>query len=229
VVTLPNEAVHGLFTRTFFKLGIYGSGPASLLRAVWPPVVLLVCLGCTPVLDALPADSGRKVLCESAGIVMGRVTTELTGQTTRPFMPELRFFELVEVISGNRTRVNVGTSDTHFVVPLPPGEYALGRVQISEGAFQALADIGARFSLLDGTLTDLGTWNLGVESPQYDRTLSFSNINERSHVQTALNSYPCLRGRSYVSASTVPGAIETRLYETAPYPRFWWFRRHHTS
>lgn len=209
---------------------LYWPKAALLVRGVLLPVIITTFLGCAPVLEVLPVNSQESGLCDHATILVGHVTTLLTEPTMRPFIPQLRFFELINIAKGDRVRVNVESNETNFILPLPPGEYAISRVQISEGAFQALADLEARFSLSEGNVTNLGMWSLGIESPQYDRKILFSFSNKLDFdVQRTLHSYPCLRSRSVVSTSVDPAAIETRLYETAPYPRFWWFRRHHTS
>ena len=212
------------------KSGVQGSNAALLVLGGSLAVLMTLLYGCTPVLEALPAGSSEGGVCNSATILRGRVTTGLTGPSTRPFVPKLQFFELVNTTLGHRVRINVESDDTSFVLPLPPGDYQLTRVGISEGAFQALAEIGAGFMLSEGTMTDIGTWHLSIESPQYDREIVFSSSSEpNDHIKSTMGAYPCLSTRSVVSTSVYPAAVETRLYETAPYPRIWWFRRHHTT
>ena len=212
------------------KSGVQGSNAALLVLGGSLAVLMTLLYGCTPVLEALPAGSSEGGVCNSATILRGRVTTGLTGPSTRPFVPKLQFFELVNTTLGHRVRINVESDDTSFVLPLPPGDYQLTRVGISEGAFQALAEIGAGFMLSEGTMTDIGTWHLSIESPQYDREIVFSSSSEpKDHIKSTMGAYPCLGARSVVSTSVYPAAVETRLYETAPYPRIWWFRRHHTT
>jgi hypothetical protein len=48
-------------------------------------------------------------------------------------------------------------------------------------------------------------------------------------VRQALAPYQILRDRHLSTHILTPSTVETRLYEISPYPRFWWFRRHHTS
>lgn len=176
----------------------------------------------------MPAVPNR-VPAEGA-VVVGHVITVLTGPTTRWYTPELRFFELVNSASGERIRVDVQDDDAWFVLPLPAGEYELSRLQISEGAFLGMAGLDPKFQAVDGRVTYVGTWRLGVESPQYDRTVLLSAVEEtEAVVQEALASYPQLRGRPVSTELLTPPIIETRLFEVPPYPRFWWFRRHHTS
>lgn len=167
---------------------------------------------------------------EHSSVVIGRAVTVLLGPTTRWFTPELWFFELVNVATQERIRVDVNSDDAWFVLPVPSGRYALSQVQISEGAFMGMAGLGSQFEAGEGDVTYVGTWRFGVESPQYDRTVLLSAVAEpESTLRDALTSYPALEARPITTHLLTPSIIETRLYERLPYPRFKWFRRHHTS
>ena len=182
-------------------------------------------LGCAIMLTPLPdsVPSGQS-------IALGRVITLLTGPTTRWFTPELRFFEVVNTSSQERFRVDVNSDDTWFVLPVPPGEYELSRLQIAEGAFLGTAGLEPTFRVAEGQVTYIGTWRLGIESPQYDRSVLLSAIEEpQSVVAEAIAQYPSLHDRSVTTDLLTPSTVETRIYEVPPYPRFKWFRRHQTS
>jgi hypothetical protein len=183
---------------------------------------LTACVTTMPLVpDAIPQHSS---------VVIGRAVTVLLGPTTRWFTPELRFFELVNVATQERIRVDVNSDDAWFILPVLPGQYALSRIQISEGAFMGLAGLDSQFQVSDGDVTYVGTWRFGVESPQYDRTVLLSAIADpEPALRDALTSYPALEARPITTHLLTPSTIETRLYEAPPYPRFWWFRRHHTS
>ncbi|MGE0276681.1 MAG: hypothetical protein AB7G68_17530 [Nitrospiraceae bacterium] len=197
------------------------------MRHVVLSFVLLTFGGCVTTLPASP-DSSEVTL--SSALVVGHVVTVLIGPTTRPYAPELRFFELINTATQERIRVDIESKDRWFIVPLLPGDYELSRLQISEGAFQSTAGLNPGFKVIERRITYVGTWRLGIESPQYDRSALLSAIEEdREIVRRALVSYDSLREYPFSTYLLAPTPIETRLYEVPPYPRFWWFRRHHTS
>jgi hypothetical protein len=186
---------------------------------------VFVLTGCVVTMPLVP-----DAIPEHSSVVIGRAVTLLVGPTTRWYTPELRFFELINVATQERIRVDVNSDDAWFVLPVPAGRYALSRVQISEGAFMGMAGLDSQFQAGDGDVTYVGTWRFGVESPQYDRTVLLSAVAEpEPALRDALTLYPGLDTRTITTHLLTPSTIETRLYETPPYPRFKWFRRHHTS
>jgi hypothetical protein len=189
--------------------------------------LLLLCAvtGCVTTLPVRPES-----VSSDGAIVVGRAVTVLLGPTTRWFIPELRFFEVVNTVTNARIRVDVNSDDAWFVLPLPAGQYELSRIQISEGAFMGVAGLNPQFQVSEGGVTYVGTWRFGVESPQYDRSVLLSAVTERDpSIRDALAPYPVLVDRPIVTHLLTPPTIETRLYEVPPYPRVWFFRRHHTS
>jgi hypothetical protein len=189
--------------------------------------LLLLCAvtGCVTTLPVRPESVSR-----DGAIVVGRAVTVLLGPTTRWFIPELRFFEVVNTVTNARIRVDVNSDDAWFVLPLPAGQYELSRIQISEGAFMGVAGLNPQFQVSEDGVTYVGTWRFGVESPQYDRSVLLSAVTERDpSIRDALAPYPVLVDRPIVTHLLTPPTIETRLYEVPPYPRVWFFRRHHTS
>lgn len=201
---------------------------------VQQPVILLFLLtviGCTTTLPALPESSelSRSVSYDGA-LVVGRAMTVLTGPTTRAYVPELRFFELINTATQDRIRIEIESDDRWFILPLPPGDYELSRLQVSEGGFLATAALNPGFKVADGQITYVGTWRFGIESPQYDRSVLLSAVTESEDaVRRALAPYGSLKDRPFLTDLLNPATVETRLYEVPPYPRYWWFRRHHTS
>jgi hypothetical protein len=189
--------------------------------------VLVMCMmaGCVTTMPAHP-----EMVSGDGAVVIGRAMTVLLGPTTRWSTPELRFFEVINTDTHARFRVDVNSDDAWFVLPLPTGRYEVSRVQISEGAFLAMAGIQPGFRVVDDQVTYIGTWRIGVESPQYDRTMLLSAVaDDEQSVREALAPYPALDGRPIATELLSPSTIEARLYEVPPYPRVWWFRRHHTS
>ena len=193
--------------------------------------VFLTLIGCTVTLPALPDPSElSEPLASGGAVVVGHVVTVLMGPTTRWYTPELRFFELINTTTQDRIRVNIESKDRWFILPLPPGDYELSRLQISEGGFLAMAGLNPGFRVVEGRVTYVGTWRLGIESPQYDRGVFLSAVIESEEaVRVALTPYPSLQDRPFSTELLTPATVEARLYEMPPYPRVWWFRRHHTS
>ena len=199
-------------------------------RKLLGALILCTLPGCTSTLPALPDVSSLSEPYRDGTVVTGHVMTVLMGPTTRWYPPELRFFELVNSVTHDHIRVDVGNSDGWFILALPAGDYEVSRLQISEGAFLSMAGMNSRFSAIDNQVTYVGTWRLGVESPQYDRSILLSVIAESEDiVRQALLPYQILQDRPLSTDILTPSTVETRLYEMPPYPRFWWFRRHHTS
>jgi hypothetical protein len=167
----------------------------------------------------------------TGSLVVGRVLTVLTGETSRRYPPEVRFFELEDQKSQKRFQVEVKSRDQYFAVDLPPGEYRLNRVQISEGPFMSMADLVMTFSIDSGSTTYVGTWRFGVDSPRYGRKVVTSIIadqEETARVRDFLNDqYPSFNESSMVERLPQPSQTEARLYEVMPYPRYpRYFRRH---
>ena len=211
-----------------------GNIVAYVCIAMWQLIsslVLLTVIGCSTTLPALPESSElSSSVPTGASLVVGHVVTVLMGPTTRAYVPELRFFELINTTTRDRVRVEVESGDRWFVLPLPPGDYELSRLQVSEGGFLATAALNPGFKILEGEVTSVGTWRLGIESPQYDRRVLLSAVEESEDaVRQALAPYHSLQDRTFLTNLLSPATVETRLYEVPPYPRYWWFRRHHTS
>lgn len=201
------------------------------MRRLVLSIILPMLVGCATTLPALPDSSDlTEPLPSDGAIVVGHVVTVLIEPTNRAYAPELHFFELINTATQERVRVEVESKDRWFILPLGPGDYELSRLQISEGAFLAMAGLNPGFKVMEGEITYIGTWRLGIESPQYDRSILLSAIAEgREAVHRGLASYPSLQDHPFSTKLLTPATVETRLYEIPPYPKFWWFRRHHTS
>lgn len=197
-------------------------------------MVQLVCVltvvaslwGCVTRLPALidPQDV-------TGGLVVGRVTTALTGDRSRRFSPAVRFVEIEDQVFHKRFQVEINSPDRHVVVHLPSGQYRLTRVQISEGPFMSMADVAMTFPIDATAMTYVGTWRFGVDVPHYGRRLMVSVIAdqaEREKAQEFLDvQYSTLKGSSMVEMLPQPTEVEARLYEVMPYPRYpRYFRRH---
>ena len=167
----------------------------------------------------------------TGSLVVGRVLTVLTGETSRRYPPEVRFFELEEQTSQKRFQVEVKSRDQYFAVDLSPAEYRLNRVQISEGPFVSMDDVSMAFSVDAGAITYVGTWRFEVDSPRYGRMVVASVIADQAEAAGVWDflddRYPTFDGRSMVETLPQPAQMEARLYEVMPYPRYpRYFRRH---
>jgi hypothetical protein len=193
----------------------------------WVGLVGVVLAGCVTDLPPTVAPTA-----EALPLVIGRVTTVITGETRRIYDPALRFFELVNRQTQERFRVDVESDDQQFVLSLPPGEYELTRVQINEGPFMSLAQLSTSFALEQGAITYLGTWRFGVDSPRYGRMVLLStSVDEREKglaEQLIKERYPGHEIQAVVTVLPDPAETEARLYEVMPYPRIpRYFQRHY--
>ena len=181
---------------------------------------------------ATQMDSQGTILEEKAGaIAVGRVAVVITGETKRIYEPSVRSFELINQQTSQRFQVEIQSDDQQFALALPPGDYELNRVQINEGPFMSMAQLSNSFALSDQTVTYLGTWRFGVDSPRYGRKVVLSIIGDDRGRQEAAGLiqevYPSHDGRPMVTALPVPAESEWRLYEVMSYPRIpRYFQRH---
>lgn len=192
----------------------------------WIAGITLSCVGCT---TGLPAEGG--VSEKSHPLVIGRIAAVITGELARKYEPQVRSFEIEAVQSRERFKVEINSEDRHFAIRLPPGDYQLYRVQISEGPFMSLAEMNALFSVKQDSVTYVGTWRFGVESPGYGRMLALSIVmdaEDRTRAQSFMEQQdPTLEGMPLTPVLPAPPTLETRLYEVMPYPRYpSYFRRH---
>ena len=124
-----------------------------------------------------------------------------------------------------------GADNERFVLALPPGDYELIRVQINEGPFLSVAQLASGFSIGPHSITYLGTWRFGVDSPKYGRMVSISMVNDEQDladiVQTLALNDPSLDREVVTTVLPDPPQLQARLFEVMPYPRVpRYFRRH---
>jgi len=163
-------------------------------------------------------------------VVFGRTIALLTGETSRSYLPKVRFMELMNRQTLQRYSIELQSDDKMFVLQLPAGEYALTRVQISEGPFMSMADYESTFRIGTEPLTYLGTWRFGIDSPRYGRMIVLSAVRDQQEEtlaqRTLFEQYPALDGKKVVAVLPNPNEAQTRLYEVMPYPRYpTYFRR----
>lgn len=193
----------------------------------WAGLILIVLNGCA---TELPATTDS--IDSPATLVVGRITTVLTGERKRIYEPMLRTFELENQQTHERFRVNIQSDDEQFALSLPPGKYELSRIQISEGPFMSMAQLSSSFTLEEGAITYLGTWRFGVDSPRYGRMVVLSMVvKEEDKVQAEQiikQKYPAHEAPAVMTVLPDPNESEARLYEVMPYPRYpRYFQRHY--
>lgn len=181
---------------------------------------------CVRELPAVPEEG----LVQS-NVAVGRVVAVLTGERSRIYEPAVRSFEVQNRRTKERLTVEVESNDERFIVPLEPGDYELIRVQINEGPFLSMAQLGSVFSVGQDPVTYVGIWRFGVDSPKYGRMLSVSMINDEEDRTQALDTLaskdPSLDLRGVTTVLPNPTEQQARLYEVMPYPRVpRYFRRH---
>ena len=130
-----------------------------------------------------------------------------------------------------RFKIHVKSKDRYFSISLPPGRYAMNRVQVSEGPFLSIAQLAANFTLQPDVVTFVGTWRFGIDSPKYGRQVIVSMIHDeqdQKRVQQFVNdSYPAYSTRPLMVLIPEPPHEEARLFELVPYPNYSrYFRRH---
>lgn len=188
----------------------------------------LAAAGCTASLGPAPAS-----LAADRPIVFGRVLVLLLGPTTRWYEPQVEFIEVEHRQTSARFRLWLQSDDRTFRLNLPAGSYQVTRVQIHEGPHVSMADFTATFEVGPDSLTYLGTWRFGLESPRYGRMVVLSLRQEEGEQAEAerelVERHPFLAGRPVVALLPEPASAQTRLYEVRPYPnlpryfmRHWW-------
>jgi hypothetical protein len=187
---------------------------------------LLLLAGCATEFPAVPEEGTVQ-----SNVAVGRIVAVLTGERSRIYEPAVKSFEVQNRQTKERFSVEIESDDEHFIVPLAPGDYELIRVQINEGPFLSMAELGSVFSVGHDPVTYVGTWRFGVDSPKYGRMVSVSIINnDEDRVQvlhTLVVSDPSVDVEAVATALPNPAEVQTRLYEVMPYPRVpRYFRRH---
>jgi hypothetical protein len=196
------------------------------IALAWIAGITLSCVGC-----ATEVPSLIEAPMKNRPLVMGRVVAVITGESSRMYGPKVRFFEVGKEGTHERFTVDIQSDDGQFTIALPPGDYRLNRVQISEGPFMSMAEMNASFSVGQDPLTYVGTWRFGVDSPKYGRMVALSIVmdaDDRSRAESFLvQEYPAFEGVPVTSVLPDPPTMEARLYEVMPYPRYpSYFRRH---
>ena len=188
--------------------------------------VLAMCLqlvGCSMAKSHdLNNSTGKK------SVVMGFVRVEPTGPFFRKHQSEplVRFFDVRNTTTGERTRVHVTEKPERFVTGLSPGQYEVFRIQIGEGPFRSEAHVDMSFDVLPDKANYLGIWRLQIDSPQTVRMLHWRVIEEVLDRKMLVALYPELAEQDLVVSLPQPESTEIRLFAVAPLqPRSKYFYR----
>jgi len=166
-----------------------------------------------------------------SNVAIGRAVAVLTGERSRIYEPTVRSFEIQNSHTRQRFTVEIKSDNELFILPLAPGDYELIRVQISEGPFMSMAQLTSTFSVGHDSITYLGTWRFGIDSPKYGRMVSISMVSDEEDRAQAAESlglmYPSLDRPVVATVLPDPPELQVRLFEVMPYPRVpRYFRRH---
>ena len=188
--------------------------------------MMMLLQGCVTEVPSVPEDPAVQ-----PNVAIGRVVALLTGERGRIYEPAVKSFEIESRETQRRYTVEIQSDSKQFIVPLAPGDFELVRVQISEGPFLSIAQLGSTFSVSRDPVTYLGTWRFGIDSPKYGRMVSLSMVDDQEDCVEVLDMLaqkdPLVDLGVIATALPNPPEIRTRLYEVMPYPRVpRYFRRH---
>ena len=194
-----------------------------MVRCIVMGVLLLA--GCATELPIAPESTQP-----DKAVVFGRTIAVLTGETTRPYRPRVRFMEIMNRQTLDRFSIEIESDDKMFILQVPAGDYVFTRVQIAEGPFMSMADYDSSFRVGAEPVTYVGTWRFGIDSPRYGRMIVLSAVRDQQEElkaeQSLVQQYPTLDGKKITAALPNPNEAQTRLYEVMPYPRYpTYFRR----
>ncbi len=178
---------------------------------------------------SVPAD--QPDLAPGGSVVFGRVVTLLMAPSSRTYEPKVRFFELMNRATRERTRVTIDSNDKFFALSLSAGDYELTRLQIHEGPFTAMAELSLAFRVGNEPMSYVGTWRIGVDAPRNNRQVLVSAVRDQADQAAAENriraEYPALAGQPIAALLPEPASVQVPLYEVMPYPRVTpYYRRH---
>lgn len=158
-------------------------------------------------------------------MAFGGIDIETIGPNPRQFPARLRFFDVVNVSTQERTRVMVESEAQTFSVFLMPGHYEVVRLQITEGPFRTESSITMRFHISPNQLTYLGTWQLKVDTPRTQRMVWMEVSEKNSKWEKAFEAHPILKGKSVGNSFPELTVHQARMYVVAPIPKVKYFYR----
>ncbi|MGB0910905.1 MAG: hypothetical protein ACPGYT_11130, partial [Nitrospirales bacterium] len=158
-------------------------------------------------------------------LAIGEIVVYSKGKNPRQFPSQLRFFDVVNTISRDRTRVSVEKQEGAFSVPLEPGQYKVVRIQINEGPFMAESHVAWSFNMKSNAVTYIGKWELEVDTPRTERMVRLKVSEDRSSWNAIIEAEPELKSKAVVHSLAESVEDTTRLYAVAPNPKIKYFYR----
>jgi len=94
-----------------------------------------------------------------------------------------------------------------------------------------MAQLTATFTVYNNSITYVGTWRFGIDSPKYGRMVTVSMVEDDDDrtrtVRFVKQTFPLMDQGTVTTVLPDPPGSQTRLFEVAPYPRYSrYFRRH---
>ena len=166
---------------------------------------------------------------KSESVVVGVIQVETKGPYFRMHQKEalVRFFDVRNNKTGERTRIHIEPEAEMFVTKLSPGDYELFRIQIGEGPFRSESHVNMGFDVPEEKKTVyLGTWKLRVDPPKTVRMLRWDILSEASDRDLLVALSPDLSDKPVVISLPQPVTTQVRLFAVAPsQPRAKYFYR----
>ncbi|GJL69713.1 MAG: hypothetical protein NPIRA06_23480 [Nitrospirales bacterium] len=158
-------------------------------------------------------------------LAFGGIDIEIIGPNPRQFPTRLRFFDVIDVSTQERTRVMVEAETQTFSVSLLPGHYEVIRLQFNEGPFRAEVSVTMRFHIPANQLTYLGTWQLKVDTPRTQRMVRMEIPEKNPNWGAVFEADPILKGKFVVNSFPQLSTHKTRLFVVSPIPKVPYFYR----
>ncbi len=161
----------------------------------------------------------------SRSLVFGVVDLHTVGPNPRQFPVQLRFFDVVNTVTQERTRVSVEKHYGAFSVSLVPGQYEIVRIQVNEGPFMAESHVSHSFHIESNEVVYLGKWQLDVDTPRTERMVRMTIVEDRVQWDAIIESDPQLTNQTIVNSFPGPLVGTTRLYAITSNSKIKYFNR----
>ncbi len=209
-------------------MGLSSSSKTRLLRIDWVVAGLLMSLCLHLVGCSTSGLNDVEKPTPDQSIVLGFIQVAPRGPYFRMHQTEasVRFFDVRNTNTEERTRVQMPEKAERFVTKLSPGHYELFRIQIGEGPFRSEAHVNMSFDVLAEKTNYLGVWRLQVDPPKTVRMLQWEVLVETSNFNPAQVLNRMLVDNLLEMSLPKPEFNQNRLFAVAPsQPRAKYFYR----
>ncbi len=170
----------------------------------------------------------KKALSEAMGqetTAVGLIKVRPSGEYSRGYETQLRFFHLLNIDTRERFRVDIQSVGKAVFLALDPGAYEVIRVQINEGPMMMESHVSLKFQVRPNKTTYLGTWQFDVDTPRTQRMLRMEITHEKPMGDefSTLHQYRMLD--NMVVSPADPQGKEVRLFTVAPLPKISYYYR----